>query len=98
MVPLVEEIASPYGITVLSGGGFDSTTAKYAMAQTLTELESPEVLRIGDYDPSGVHVFSSIAEDVQAFADGLFKSRPQFTRLAVTPEQIRALGLPSAPR
>jgi hypothetical protein len=99
MVPLVEQIAEPYGITVLSSGGFDSTTAKHAMAQTLVEFENPEVLHIGDHDPSGVHVFSSLAEDVQAFAASLSDGQglPVFTRLAVTPSQIVELALPTAP-
>jgi hypothetical protein len=98
MVPLVEQVASSYGITVISSGGFDSTTAKYAMAQTLSQFEKAEVLHIGDHDPSGVHVFSSIAEDVRAFAAGLNGSAlPVFTRLAVTPEQITELSLPTAP-
>jgi hypothetical protein len=98
MVPLVEEIAGRYGITVISGGGFDSTTSKYALAQTLSELGTAEVLHIGDYDPSGEHVFSSIGEDVCAFARGLGALElPLFTRLAVTPEQITSLTLPTAP-
>jgi hypothetical protein len=98
MVPLVEQIAKPYGITVISSGGFDSTTAKYAMAQTLSEFPEPEVLHIGDHDPSGVHVFFSMAEDVQAFVASLSAvSAPRFTRLAVTPEQITELALPTAP-
>jgi hypothetical protein len=98
MVPLVEEIATPYGIAVLSSGGFDSTTAKYDLAQTLSEFPAAEVLHIGDHDPSGVHVFSSMAEDVQAFAAGLDTDvLPVFTRLAVTPEQIEELSLPTAP-
>jgi hypothetical protein len=98
MVPLVEQIADPYGITVLSSGGFDSTTAKYDLAQTLSEFPAAEVLHIGDHDRSGVHVFSSIAEDVSAFDAGLGASvLPVFTRLAVTPEQITELALPTAP-
>jgi hypothetical protein len=98
MVPLVEEIAAPYGVTVLSSGGFDSTTAKHAMAQTLASLPAAEVLHIGDHDTSGVHVFSSLTEDVQAFAAGLgAASVPIFTRLAVTPLQIAELSLPTAP-
>jgi hypothetical protein len=88
MVPLVEEIADPYGITVLSCGGFDSVTAKYGLAQTLSEFESSEVLHIGDHDPSGVPVFSSILEDVQAFAARDSDASILFTRLAVTPAQI----------
>jgi hypothetical protein len=98
MVPLVEEIAAPYGITVLSSGGFDSTTAKYAMARTLAQFDRAEVLHIGDHDPSGVHVFSSMAEDVGAFAASLgARKAPVFTRLAVTPKQITELALPTAP-
>jgi DNA topoisomerase VI subunit A len=102
MVPLVEEIADPYGIKVISGGGFDSTTSKYLLAQTLAKLDSAEVLHIGDYDPSGVHVFSSIGEDVRAFVRRMAMdedrfSFPEFTRLAVTPEQVEELNLPTAP-
>lgn len=98
MVPLIERIADPYGVTVLSCGGFDSTTAKHDLAQVLTEWHSAEVLHVGDHDPSGVHVFSSIAEDVTAFMDGLGAGlAPIFTRLAVTPQQIVSLGLPTAP-
>jgi hypothetical protein len=97
MVPLVETIAEPYGITVISSGGFDSTTAKYDMAQTLSEFPGAEVLHIGDHDPSGVHVFSSIAEDVIAFSGGFSSEPPGFTRLAVTPAQIAELLLPTAP-
>jgi len=98
MVPLVETIAEPYGITVISSGGFDSTTAKYDMAQTLSEFSGVEVLDISDHDQSGVHKFSSLAEDVQAFAAALgATSMPVFTRLAVTPEQIAELALPTAP-
>jgi hypothetical protein len=52
------------------------------------------VLHIGDYDPSGVHIFRNLEEDVTAFA-GLAKCR--FERIAVTPEQVIELGLPTAP-
>jgi hypothetical protein len=98
MIPLVERITDPYGISVLSCGGFDSTTAKHALAQILAKLPAAEVLHIGDHDPSGVHVFSSIAEDVQAFTAAFGANTiPLFTRLAVTPEQITTLGLPTAP-
>jgi hypothetical protein len=98
MVPLVEGIAEPYGITVLSCGGFDSTTAKHDLAQILARVPAAEVLHIGDHDPSGVHVFSSIAEDVVAFTCRLgAHASPVFTRLVVTREQIAALGLSTAP-
>jgi hypothetical protein len=95
MVPQVQRIADPFGIPVHSGGGFDSTTAKHDLAVKLGKLPRVEVLHIGDHDPSGVHMFSSAMEDVQAFARDLgYPSDIRFTRLAVTPAQVRRLKLP----
>jgi hypothetical protein len=54
------------------------------------------VLHIGDYDQSGVHTALNLAEDVGAFLDAL-GGAADFTRLAVTPEQIVRLRLPTAP-
>jgi hypothetical protein len=98
MLPQVERVAAPYGIPVQSSGGFDSLTAKYGLAEFLGEWPAAEVLHIGDHDPSGVHVFSSLAEDVRAICDDSeHEVDVTFTRLAVTPEQIASLGLPTAP-
>jgi hypothetical protein len=98
MLPQIERIARPYGIAVQSSGGFDSLTAKYGMAGFLGECAAAEVLHIGDHDPSGVHVFASLAEDVRAICRDLGHAvEIAFTRLAVTPEQITQLGLPTAP-
>jgi hypothetical protein len=97
MLPQVERIAAPYGIPVQSSGGFDSLTAKHALAEFLGEWAAAEVLHIGDHDPSGVHVFSSLAEDVRALCDDSGHDVDvTFTRLAVTPAQIVSLGLPTA--
>lgn len=53
---------------------------------------------IGDHDTSGVHLFRSKAEDVQAMACDLgYKGDIRFSRLAVTPEQIASPGLLTAP-
>jgi hypothetical protein len=97
MSPMVEEIAKPYGITVIPSGGFNSVTATHEMASRLGDFDAVEVLQIGDHDPSGTHIFSSLAEDVRAFAAGLGKTVPEFVRLAVTPRQIAAHHLPQAP-
>lgn len=98
MLPQIERIAGSYGIPVQSSGGFDSLTAKYGLAEFLGGSPAAEVLHIGDHDPSGVHVFSSLAEDVHAICgDSGYAVDVRFTRLAVTPEQIAMLGLPTAP-
>jgi hypothetical protein len=98
MAPQLERVAHPFGVPVIASGGFDSTDAKHALAcRVADEWNAAEVLHIGDYDPSGVHLFNALAEDVTAFCETL-GGLVRFTRLAVTPKQIKALSLPTAPR
>jgi hypothetical protein len=98
MVPQVRHIAEPFGIAVQSSGGFDSLSAKYKLANILGEWDAVEVLHIGDHDPSGVHLYLSMADDVGTIAEDLgLDTDIQFSRLAVTPAQVRQLGLPTAP-
>jgi hypothetical protein len=95
MVPQLQRIADPFGIGVRSSGEFDSVTAKHQIAQLWTGAPVT-VLHIGDHDPSGVHCFSSLSEDVASFADH-YGGDVQFLRLAVTPEQAAFYELPAAP-
>lgn len=98
MLPQVERVAHHYGIPVHSSGGFDSLTAKYDLAERLGQWPHVEVLHIGDFDPSGVHLFTSLEDDVRTLARDInLRGDIQFTRLAVTPEQIARLRLPTAP-
>lgn len=101
MAPMLARAANPYGVPVLTSGGFDSVTAKHDLAQELAaaldEGDRVEVLHLGDLDPSGEHLFTSLAEDVRAMVDGLCGGQPEFTRLAVTREQADRLALPTAP-
>jgi hypothetical protein len=88
MVPQLADVANDYGIPVISSGGFDSVTEKHGLAERISWNGRPvEVLHIGDYDPSGVHTALNLAEDVGAFVEVL-GGEAEFTRLAVTPEQI----------
>ncbi len=96
MVPQLQRVATPYGIPVLSSGGFDSVTSKHQMAAEMASMGWVEVLHIGDHDPSGVHIFSSLAEDITAFAHS-FGGETDFCRLAVVPDQVEELSLPTAP-
>jgi hypothetical protein len=97
MAPQLGRVANPFGVTVMSGGGFDSLTDKHKFAAALTEQDRPtEVLHIGDHDPSGVSMFLAFLEDVEAFTRDL-GGNATFTRLAVTPEQIARYELPTAP-
>jgi hypothetical protein len=97
MVPQLERIADPYGIAVLSSGGFDSLTDKHRLAHEWAAGDQPvSVVHFGDHDPSGVACFVAMAEDIEAFA-AAYSGDVDFTRIAVTAEQARALGLASTP-
>jgi hypothetical protein len=98
MKPMIEAITRDYSIPVIPSGRFDSLTVKHDLAEALGDYDAVEILHIGDHDPSGVHVFSSAAEDISALASGLGHDTDiRFTRLAVTREQVAELGLPTAP-
>ena len=101
MVPQLKSFVSETSVPVVSSGGFDSLSTKYTMARELSKVavngQDIVVLHIGDYDPSGVTIFTALAEDVQAFARDSFNADVTFKRIAVTPEQIDRLGLPTAP-
>ncbi|MBK5567238.1 hypothetical protein [Ensifer sp. SSB1] len=100
MTEMLARMASPYGATVRSAGGFDSVTAKHELARSIAFESRPTViLHLGDFDPSGEHIFQNLEADVSAFIEGMGEDTDKaiFRRVAVTPEQIRGLGLPTAP-
>lgn len=101
MAPMLARVATPCGVPVLTSGGFDSLTAKHDLARELAAAMGggtpAEILHLGDLDPSGEHLFTSLAEDVAAMCRALAGTEPAFTRLAVTREQADRLDLPSAP-
>jgi hypothetical protein len=108
MVPQLEAVCEPYSIPVQSAGGFDSVTAKHDLAQEIARLIDRRrvpvrVLHIGDYDPSGEDIFTALSEDVLAFLGSIqvmdreAADQCRFVRVAVTPELIEELDLPTAP-
>ena len=95
----LKRVADPYGVRVVSGGGFDSVTDKHGFAKLVANAAQPfDVLHIGDLDPAGESIFTVVAEDVPAFATAL-RGEVKFHRLAITEEQAKHLPqLPGAPR
>jgi hypothetical protein len=97
MVPQLGRVTEPYSIKVISSGGFESTTERHNFAKEAADDGRPiEVLDLGDHDPSGAHRFLAYMEDIEAFVREL-GGEIRFTRLAVTPDQIRDLRLETAP-
>jgi len=99
MVPQLAAVADPYGVPVFSGSGFSGLPAKRATALRAAAglHRDVRIFVVSDWDPSGVHLFSALAEDVTAFAAvDAPSSRITFERLAVTEQQIADHQLPTA--
>jgi hypothetical protein len=101
MLPQLHRVAERFSVPVYSSGGFDSLTAKKRLADRICDMEKEAIiLHLGDYDPSGVSIFDSVAADVTAF---VMADRPhglvsvEFERVALTSEQVQGHGLPEAP-
>ncbi|WP_240611616.1 hypothetical protein [Roseovarius nitratireducens] len=101
MLPQIDDVSAPFSVRAYSSGGFDSLTAKKDLADRIVRIEKPAIiLHLGDYDPSGVSIFDSVAQDVTAFVEA---DRPHghvtvdFHRIALTRAQVAEYDLPTAP-
>lgn len=101
MIFQLDEVARRYSVHVYSSSGFDSTTARKALADRICDIGKPAIiLHLGDYDPSGEAIYQSLVDDVTAF---VLADRPwanvtvDFERIALTSEQVAEHGLPTAP-
>ncbi len=101
MLPQLARVANYFSIAVYSSSGFDSLTAKKALADRICTIgKRAIILHLGDFDPSGESIFRVIEEDVRAF---VLADRPwhdidvEFRRVALTAEQVARYGLPTAP-
>ena len=101
MAPQLAYIAHDYSIPVYSSGGFLSLTAVRSIAERGVAFSVPLViLHVGDFDPSGVAIFDSIAADAAAFVEAdrhVATSRIIAERVALTVEQVETYSLPTAP-
>lgn len=103
MVPLMREIAQPYGIRVSSGGGYDSVTAKHKLANRAARAFNrgrvfTTVLHVGDFDPSGEGMFNTLTEDVGEMVwQRVGLEAISFERVALTERQVIDMGVETAP-
>jgi hypothetical protein len=101
MIQQLDRVARLASIPVYSCGGFGSLTGNYSIARRALDRNVPTVvLHVGDFDPSGVSIFESMASDAAAFveADRVIQTQSlTAVRVALTVEQIEAYELPTAP-
>ncbi|MEV6319408.1 hypothetical protein [Streptomyces sp. NPDC051776] len=97
MVPQLARIGAGFGITCFSRGGFDGLAGKHhAAKRAAAGGRTTRILHLGDRDQSGERTFTSLAEDVAAFAEGV-GAEVEFEQVAVTADQVAAYNLPTAP-
>lgn len=92
---VVTPVTARYDVPLGVLRGYCSETFAEQMAQAVADAGKPVVVcQLGDHDPSGVGAWQDFARKVQQFAPG---ANVEFRRLAVTPEQIDSMGLPTRP-
>ncbi|MFJ3881566.1 hypothetical protein ACIPW5_29460 [Streptomyces sp. NPDC090077] len=85
------------GIPVLIVRGSSSQSyADVVRDRVAHEQRQAHLAVVGDYDPSGEHLFNALAKDVIAFAQAA-SAEVEFERVAVTDEQVTDYNQPTAP-
>jgi hypothetical protein len=92
MVPQLKRVVDQFGIPVVSGGGYDSTTEKHRLGRDWSREGATTVLHVGDFDLHGLSIFRALSEDIGAFAEH-YGGDVEFVRIAITPAQADALDL-----
>jgi len=99
----LEEICRPFAeeheADLYLGPGEMSDTMLWRVAKDAVDDDRPLVLfTVTDCDPSGWQMFISIARKLQALRDLQFPDlRWEIVQVALTPDQVRELGLPEEP-
>ncbi|MAF94735.1 MAG: hypothetical protein CMM60_03125 [Rhodospirillaceae bacterium] len=84
-----------YGVSVMVSRGFASKTYLHQAAKEIEAEDRPAFLYyVGDWDAAGKIIPEKIEAELRRFAPD---ADITFTRLAVTPEQIRNWNLPTKP-
>lgn len=95
MAQMLEGVTRKYGIPVMTSGGFDSVTTQHDLGRELAATDGL-ILHLGDYDASGTAMFTALEENIVSFANS-YGGLPTLERIAITPDQIDAYQLPTAP-
>jgi hypothetical protein len=91
---LIEE-TQVYDVPLMVARGFASESYLYSAAEKITAVGRPTyIYQLGDHDPSGVWIARTIESGLRRMAPD---AEIHFERIAVTPDQITAMSLPTRP-
>ena len=92
---VLHAVTSEWDVPLMVTRGFASLSYLHTAAEAITAVGKPAYLYyFGDRDPSGVVIDRKIEQDLRTFAP---TAEIHFERVAVTPEQVAAWGLPTRP-
>ncbi|MCJ2126803.1 hypothetical protein [Methylobacterium sp. J-077] len=100
---IIMDVTQVYDVPLYVSRGFASDSYLHEAAEGICADGRPCVIyEFGDHDPSGVAASAATQRKLFTYideiaADSGYDENVTFTRMAVTPDQIRILGLPSRP-
>jgi|SRR5271166_3700950 len=92
---VVFPVTSKFDVPLMVARGYASLSFLHEAAEYIADLDVPSyIYHLGDYDPSGQDAARAIEESLREMAP---EAEINFERIAVTPEQIHQLSLPTRP-
>jgi hypothetical protein len=92
---VVYPVTSMYDVPLMVARGYASLSFLHNAAEYIDTLDVPTyIYHLGDFDPSGIDAGRKIEDTLREMAPA---AELCFERIAVTPEQIESLKLPSRP-
>jgi AcrR family transcriptional regulator len=89
------DVTEQWDVPLMVTRGYPSLSFLESAAEAIRSVRKPAFLYyFGDFDPSGVDIPRKVERDIRDFASG---AEIHFERVAVTRQQIEALGLPTRP-
>jgi hypothetical protein len=89
------KVTSAWDVPLMVTRGFPSLTYLYEAADIIREQDKPTFLYyFGDHDPSGLEIPRTVERRIREFVP---EAEITFQRVAVTPEQIQSMALPTRP-
>ncbi|MBA7627162.1 hypothetical protein ES703_34624 [subsurface metagenome] len=89
----ITTIAGQYRVKVYAARGYSSFTAVYEAAQAIDGAMPTKVLQLTDFDPSGEDMVRDLEDRLTRYGASDF----EVTKIALTSDQVRTLGLPPMP-
>ena len=92
---IIMEVTAEYDVPLMVSRGFSSATYLWEAARSIATVGKPVYLYyFGDWDPSGKIIPKVIERELRRHAPN---AEIHFERIAIAPEQIQNLGLPTKP-